>query len=95
MTYDWLNISTLSGQVFGNSVDTYDGWLFITTNSGADLTDVTDTVTVDLNLLSDSEDIATSAITLSGKRIQHENNGFIRIKKELSLKRPVSCLLVL
>ena len=63
MTYDWLNISTLSGQVFGNSVDTYDGWLFITTNSGADLTDVTDTVTVDLNLLSDSEDIATSAIT--------------------------------
>ncbi|MCH8010393.1 MAG: hypothetical protein IIA61_00330 [Candidatus Marinimicrobia bacterium] len=47
VTYEWLNISTLSGQVFGNSVDTltvsvlqtvnlyvdtYNGWLYITTN---------------------------------------------------------------
>ncbi|MCH7732250.1 MAG: choice-of-anchor D domain-containing protein [Candidatus Marinimicrobia bacterium] len=74
VTYDWLDVSTLSGQVSGNSansltvsvlqtvnleVDTYEGWLYITTNSGTDLTDVTDTVTVDLNLLSDSEDIAS------------------------------------
>ncbi|MCH8010394.1 MAG: VCBS repeat-containing protein [Candidatus Marinimicrobia bacterium] len=74
VTYDWLNVSTLSGQVSGNSADThivsvlqtvnldvgtYEGWLYITTNSGTDLTDVTDTVTVNLNLLSDSEDIAS------------------------------------
>ncbi|MFQ6608094.1 MAG: choice-of-anchor D domain-containing protein [Fidelibacterota bacterium] len=81
VAYDWLTISTPSGQITGGSIDTiqvnvvetanlddgdYLGWLYVTSNAGENLSTIVDTVAVNLMLLPEGSGVANSDTTVEG-----------------------------